>query len=140
MKDTVYHSLLRIATATLAIMLIFDSGLLSPVTHELSLDTQRYLANVIGIQARVEPTELNTLTAELTKRDKELTQREQAVSEREIAVSVATEQTDSSDSISTYIMSILLFILLVLIVTNYVLDYFRYIDKNRIASQNEKLV
>jgi hypothetical protein len=73
---------------------------------------------VIGINASVAPTELNTLTAQLT-------QREQELREREIAVQLKEESPSESTDMSTYILSILLFILLVLIVLNYALDYIR---------------
>jgi sulfur transfer complex TusBCD TusB component (DsrH family) len=137
MKDTAYHSILRITTLTLAIMLVFDSGLLSSTTHEISLDTQHYLANVIGIQASVTPTEINMITAELSQRDRDLTAREQEIEAREISVNLQNEV--SSTDYSTFVLSLLLFILLILIVTNYALDYLRAIDRRRIYS-NEKSV
>ena len=140
MKDSVYHRLLRISALTLAIVLLFDSGILFPETHNLSLNTQHYLAKVIGVQASVEPTELNMLTAELTKREQDLVRREQALKEREISVSLDEDPADThSDNYSTYIMSILLLILLILIVTNYILDYFRMLDARRLIQQNERV-
>ena len=117
MRHTAYHALLRISSLTLALVLLFESGLISPLTQDLSHQAGRHVASVIGINAAVQPTELNTLTAQLTE-------RERALTEREIAVGLKEQGDDSSD-ISTYILSVLLFILLVLIILNYALDYVR---------------
>ena len=125
MQDSAYHSLLRIAGMTLALILLFDSGLLSPVTQEVSQETQKYLASAIGMYAGVEPTELNQLTAELSQRDRLLTERENNVSAREIAVDLDGQGSGSVDY-SSYILSLLLFVVLVLIILNYVFDYIRY--------------
>jgi len=124
MKSTAYHSLLRISALTFAVVLLFDSGLLSPVTGQISQDTQQYLASAIGMQASVVPTELNQLTAELTSRERILAQRESALSEREIAVNLV-EKREGSVDYSSYILSIVLFVILVLIILNYALDYLR---------------
>ena len=118
MEKSVYHVILRISSLTLALVLLFESGLLSPLTKDLSHQAGRHVASVIGINASVAPTELNTLTAQLT-------QREQELREREIAVQLKEESSSESTDMSTYILSILLFILLVLIVLNYALDYIR---------------
>ena len=124
MKDSTYHSVLRISALSLALILLFDSGLLSPITREISQDTQQYLASAIGMQASVRPTELNQITAGLTQRDRDLTQRENDVAAREIAVDLERRQ-NSPSGYSTYLMSIVLFIILVLILLNYALDYIR---------------
>lgn len=121
-----YHVLLRVSALTLALVLLFDSGLLSPLTKQLSHNTQDYLANAIGVQARVQPTELNQYTAQLTQYEQELNQREAAIEEREISVGLTTGvERQSNSDLSTYILSVILFILLVLIILNYVLDFVR---------------
>lgn len=137
MQNTSYHSLLRISALTLAVVLLFDSGLLSPVTSQISQNTQMYLASAIGMQASVVPTELNQITAGLSERDRVLTQRESDISAREIAVNLEEKGSPTTD-FSSYIMSVLLFIILVLIVLNYALDYVRY--RERIMQYtNEKM-
>jgi len=136
MKDSMYHIILRISAVTLALVLLFDSGLLSPVTAKISQNTQMYVATAIGMQASVAPTELNQYTAELTARDRLLTKREQDIDAREIAVNLV-ESGDSTDY-STYILSVLLFIILVLIVLNYVLDYIR-VTKQVSRQHDEKM-
>lgn len=124
MQQSLYHSLLRVASSALALVLLFDSGLVLPVTKELSQNTQLYLGNVIGVSAGVEPNELNVITAALTKKEQELNAREQEIKEREIKLNDNTTSLPSNDS-STFVLSIILFILLALIVLNYGLDFAR---------------
>lgn len=123
MKDSLYHAVLRVTALTLALVLLFDSGLLSDSTAQISQNTQSYIATAIGMRASVAPTELNQYTAELTARDRVLTQRESDVAAREIAVDL--KDSSKRPDYSTYIISVLLFIILVLMVLNYVLDYLR---------------
>ena len=117
MQYSVYHIFLRISALTTAIVLLFVSGVVVSGTKDLASNTQLYLANAIGIQAQVPANEVNTLSAELLKRDAE-------ISQREIAVTLKESKQDTSD-ISTFILSVLLFVLLVLIILNYVLDFIR---------------
>ncbi len=124
MQHSLYHSLLRVASAAVALVLLFDSGFVLPITKELSHNTQLYLGNVIGVSAGVEATELSLMTAELTKKEQELNVREQEVKEREITLNSNPLATQSPDT-STFILSIILFILLTLIILNYALDFVR---------------
>ncbi len=124
MQHSLYHSLLRVATASLALVLLFDSGFVLPVTKELSNNTQLYLGNVVGVSAGVEATELSLMTAELTKKEQELITREQEIKEREIKLDNNPLGSQSSDT-STFVLSVILFILLTLIVLNYALDFVR---------------
>jgi hypothetical protein len=121
--ESLYHRVLRVSAVVCALMLLFESGLVSPVTKQLSVETHQYLANAVGVGASVGPTELNSLTSELTKQKLALEAREQAVKEREIEIGLAEGQ--SSNETSTYVLSGILFILLVLIILNYTLDYLR---------------
>ncbi len=125
MQATTYHSLLRISAVVFAFILLFDSGLLTPATKAVSLQTQSYVANVIGVTAGVEPNELNTITAELTQQKVALEAREQVLATREIAVARNSEVTNEPFDYSTFVISIILFILLVLILLNYGLDFAR---------------
>jgi hypothetical protein len=118
--------LLRIALLVFAVSLVFDSGLVYPVTKELSHNTQVYIASAVGVGASVPPTELNVITAELTKKEQDLLKREVSLRERELNVGLGGEVVSTNNNYSTYILSILLFIILVLIVVNYALDYRRY--------------
>lgn len=126
LTETWYHSVLRISIVVFALLLLFDSGALLPETERLSKQTQNYFANAVNVTARVEPTELNQLTAKIAQRDRELDEREAALAVAEREVSVQSNASPAADSeVSTYILSIILFILLVLIVLNYGLDYAR---------------
>jgi hypothetical protein len=121
-QNSMYHSLLRVAALVCALVLVFESGLLHDSTRMMASQTHLYLANAIGMTASVQPTELNQITAELTRKENELAAREAALREREISVDiVAGGGTDNT----TYVLASILFILLVLIILNYTLDYLR---------------
>ncbi|NCT01638.1 hypothetical protein GW766_00055 [Candidatus Parcubacteria bacterium] len=122
-QDSNYHRFLRTAALLCALVLAFESGLVRESTKDISKQTHLYLANVIGMSAAVQPNELNQITAELTKKERELAAREAALREREITVELSTGMGDSSTA--TYILSSVLFILLILILLNYTLDYLR---------------
>jgi len=119
-----YHRVLRVSALVFAITLVFESGLLSKTTANLSQNTHLYLANAVGMSAGVAPTELNQYTAALTQKERELTARESALQEREIAVDL-NQGGATANSTATYLLASILFILLLLILLNYVLDYLR---------------
>ncbi len=125
-----YHRILRVSLVVCALMLVFDSGLISDSTARLSNGTQNYLANAVGMTASVAPTELNQFTAQLTEREQELSSREAALREREIAVGL--NEGGQANDYSTYLLASILFILLVLVILNYVLDYLR--SKERVSA------
>jgi len=103
---------------------LFQAGLVSHTTALLATNTQLYLANAVGVTVGVAPTEINQITAELTKKTTELKQREELLHQREIAVELGSNTSALQDR-STFILGSVLFILLVLIVLNYVLDFVR---------------
>lgn len=122
-SDTTYHRVLRVMSVVCAVVLLFESGIISPITRQLSVETHQYLANAVGVGASVDPTELNSLTSELTKQKLALQAREQQITEREIEIGLAAGA--SANQTSTYVLSGILFILLVLIILNSTLDYLR---------------
>jgi len=126
LEHTRYHSLLRVSMIVAAVMLVYDSGILAPVTREHSTMTQQYLANAVGVSVGVPENELNAMTAEITERERELDEREAALNEREIAArDFGTQENSEESDVSTYILSAILFTLTVLIVLNYAMDYVR---------------
>jgi hypothetical protein len=120
-----YHRILRISALVFACVLVFESGLISDTTSRLSTQTHSYLANAIGVGASVQPTELNRYTAQLTQRERELDAREEAIAQREIEVELAGGPGGQQNETATYLLASILFILLLLILLNYVLDYLR---------------
>lgn len=124
LEKTLYHSLLRISVCVMAVVLVFHSGLLSKTTANLSISTQQYLASAVGVQVGVGPTEVNILTARITELERDL-----EVSERQIAVNLSTESNPPAEDKSTFVLSTILFILLLLIILNYALDYIRVQDE-----------
>lgn len=108
-----------------ACVLVFDSGIYSPITKQLADTTIAYLASVgtgVGATATVPVNEVNTLSAQLREQKEILDAREATLNEREIE---ARSYNTSSTDYSTYIMSVILFILTVLLVLNYVMDWTR---------------
>ena len=63
LDESMYHRVLRVFSVVCALVLLFESGLVSPVTKQLSVETHQYLANAVGVGASIEPTELNSLTS-----------------------------------------------------------------------------
>jgi hypothetical protein len=120
LENSLYHSFLRVAISVFALLLVFDSGLMFGSTAEISNLTTRYMANVVGVTVGVAPTELNQLTGRITELETEL-----AAKERLIAVNVRDNASGSKVDYSTFILSAILFVLLVLIVLNYSLDFVR---------------
>ena len=125
LQFTTYHKILRISLAVVTCVLVFQSGLLSDVTAQLTTETARYMANAVGVTVGVAPTELNTITADLTKRETALAAREQALNEREINIGLNGEGGGLSQSTTTFLLATVLFILLVLVILNYILDFMR---------------
>jgi magnesium-transporting ATPase (P-type) len=125
LETSLYHRILRVSSVVMAVVLLFESGIISQSTTVMARNTHQYVANAIGMSASVEPTELNTLTAELTKQKTALDAREASIKEREIAVGLAPQETTPMDQKTLYIIVLILCVQLVLIVLNYILDFFR---------------
>jgi hypothetical protein len=121
LQNSYYHRTLRVASAVCAFVLLFESGLVVESTARMATNTHQYLANAVSMSAAVQPTELNSLTADLSKQKQLLDAREAQLREREIAV----ELNGGPNQTATYVLSSILFVLLLLIITNYVLDYLR---------------
>ena len=124
-ETSLYHKVLRVSLLVTAFLLVFQSGVFSDATAEITRGTTAYLANAVGMSASVNPTELNQYTAALTQKEQELARREAALSERELAVSVGGGGAGTSSEYGTYLLATVLFILLVLILLNYTLDFLR---------------
>lgn len=121
-----YHKFLRISLVAVALVLLFDSGIVVPISKELSDNTVLYLANATGVSLSVPENELNKITTELTRREQELNERETILNQREIATrNFETGDVAAGSNFSTYVLAIILFILTVLIVLNYTLDFAR---------------
>jgi hypothetical protein len=118
LENTLYHSFLRIAICVFAVALIFDSGILLDSTAKISSQAQKQMASAVGVKVGVAPNEVNQLTGRITELERDL-----ALKEREIAVNTSGGAAPANTS--TFILSALLFIMLVLIVLNYALDYLR---------------
>lgn len=117
-----YHTTLLVSALCVAIVLLVQSGSMPWARFSLSSHARHYVASVMSVSAGVEATDLSLLTAELTKKNTELAQREAAVKAREIQAQARDQNPSSAPD---YLLSSLLFLLLVLIVTNYIFDFIR---------------
>ncbi len=123
-QDSTYHKVLRISVVVCAFVLVFESGLFSESTTQISKNAHLYMANAIGMSVSVQPTDLNQITAGITQKQRELEEREAMLVEREISIGLSTSGGSGNDT-AIYVLSSILFILLMLILLNYVLDYLR---------------
>lgn len=132
LEHSLYHSVLRVVALSSALTLLFVSGMISPLTRDITLQTEQYVANAVGASAGVAPTELNQITAALTKQQHELEAREAALTERELAIGLSAAESRNwlSGELATWLNSALLFVVLVLMVINYTLD-FAYRNRQR---------
>ncbi len=128
----IYHKILRVSALLVALILLFDGGFVLPITKQLSDNTIRFLANSSSVTVAVPENELNIITAQLTERERDLAIREASLNEREIAARDFGDGT--SNDISVYLLSSVLFVLTLLILFNYALDIMRA-RKNRYAEQ-----
>lgn len=122
-EQSIYHRTLRVSAVVVAFVLLFESGLIVESTATMAHNTHLYLAQSVGMSASVQPTDLNQITAELTKQQQLLDAREAALRDREVAVQL--NESGVSNDRATFLIAGLLFVLLVLILLNYVLDYLR---------------
>jgi len=127
-----YHSLLRVMVLIFATALVFESGVISPVTKNIAHLSGQQLASVVGMSASIAPNEINVITARLTEKEQELALRENALSEREIALSLGGASSQNGDKV-TFLLATVLFILLLLIILNYILDYLRSKERDYIS-------
>ncbi len=135
-EHSLYHSLLRVSALTLTLTLLFVSGTIHPLTSRVTTQAERYLATTISATAGVAPTELNQITAALTEQQSELDEREATLRERELALGLQAadpERNWLTAELTTWLNSALLFIVLVLLLINYVLDL-RYRRHDRVDS------
>jgi hypothetical protein len=129
LQNSAYHRVLRISVLVFAVVLIFQSGLASESTAKIARGTAAYVATAVGMSAGVQPTQLNQYTAALTQKEQELAAREAALAAREIEIGLSAGEPIRNDS--TYVLASILFILLVLIILNYVLDFLRSQERAR---------
>ena len=138
LEFSLYHKFLRISSVSLATVLLFQSGVMIPATALLSRQTEVYLASVVGVYASVSPTELNQITAGLTAKELALAEREKNVSAREIQIGISDHGSIFNQNKTTFILGSLLFVILVLIILNYALDYWRF--RHTVVDQKNSLL
>lgn len=140
MTTTYYHSVLRVSAVLCCAVLLFVGGFIDPATKQMSEVTGGYLMSAVGASASVESTTLNLMTAALTEQRVALEARESALEERELALGLGSVTAERSTDFSSFILSVFLFILLVLIVLNYLLDFLRVSPYATTNSQSDARV
>lgn len=118
LRHSAYHKILRSSAVVTVLLLVFASGAIVTDTRVLTQSTERYLANVVGVGASVPANDVNTLSGELAKRSDELDRREREIDAR-VRGDIFANPT------VMYTLIAVLALQLLLIVTNYVLDYRR---------------
>lgn len=119
-----YRSFLRIGILVSLITLLFDGGFVVPITKQFSNNAFLYLGSVgSSVLARVEPNEINTLSAQIADRQRELDAREALLRGREIETRDFGQ--GNATDYSTYIITAVLFLLTVLLVLNFAMDFAR---------------
>jgi hypothetical protein len=124
LENSMYHKCLRVTTVIVAFVLMFVSGVVTETSARLSLSTQSYLANAVGVFVGVPENDVNRLTTRIAELEAQVVARDEAIRERDLAIGL--QNGAGSTDTATYVLSGILFILLVLIVLNYALDFVRY--------------
>lgn len=132
LEHSAYHKVLRVFALVMTAVLLFQGGVLSSTTAQLATMTQEYLAAAVGVSVGVPPNELNTLTSRIAELETQVGYKDAQLRERELALGLSSRNGDSYTT--TLILASIQFILLLLIVVNYTLDYFRVRKINRYAA------
>ena len=130
-QSLLYRSLLRVALVITAFLLVFQSGVVDQRTAMLFSLTTDNLGAMVGMSASVAPTEINQITAGLTQQQQLLNAREATIAEREIELGLSSGESQNNSVTTTYVLAAILFIQLVLLVLNYVLDYLRHKEREQ---------
>src|SRR3989344_5688906 len=101
MKNSLYHSFLKIAVCVFAFVLVFDGGLALPATESMSSLTQQHLASVVGVTLGVAPNDVNVLSTRITELETELEAKE-----RLIAVNLQDANSAGSFDVSSSVIRV----------------------------------
>ncbi|MBY0310046.1 hypothetical protein K2Q16_02805 [Patescibacteria group bacterium] len=121
LEHSAYHKILRVSCVVMATVLIFESGLFTSATARLADQTGLYLANAVGVYVGVSENGVNTLTTRIAELEQEVGKKDAMLRDLDVGLlgSAGTSPT------STFVLAGILFIMLVLIVLNYALDFVR---------------
>lgn len=134
-QSILYRSVLRVSLVVMAVILVFQAGLVDDRTTVLFSETITQLSASVGMSVSVAPTEYNEITAELTKQQNLLAQREQQIAQREINLGLNAGESTASQT-TTYVLASILFVQLLLIILNYGLDYLRAREQKYVPLQS----
>lgn len=123
LEHSPYHKTLRVMALVVMVVMLFQGGLVSKSTTELASITGEYLTAAVGVSVGVPQNELNTLTTRIAELETQVGYKDAQLRERELEIGLSSR--DNSSYSVTIILASIQFILLLLIVVNYTLDYFR---------------
>lgn len=123
LEHSAYHKTLRVSVVVFAAVLLFVSGFFSPLTAQLSNRTTNYLASAVGVYVGVPENDTNRLTTRIAELEAQVVDQNTQLRERDLATGLRDGFGGSQTT--TYVLSGILFIMLVLIVLNYALDFYR---------------
>lgn len=104
-------------------VLMFQSGLYSKTTAQLSVVTGNYLAAAVGVSVGVPENDVNVLTKKIAELETQVGAKDAQLRERELSLGLNSQ--DRTGTRVTMILAGIQLVLLVLIVVNYALDYVR---------------
>jgi hypothetical protein len=123
LDHSIYHKVLRVSATILAAVLLFQSGFFTPLTAQLSSRTGQYLASAVGVSVGVPGNDTNRLTTRIAELEAQVGAADIQLRERSLETGLSAGFGGSATT--TYLLSAILFIMLVLIVLNYALDFYR---------------
>lgn len=123
LEHSAYHKSLRVVTLVMSFVLVFQSGLLSNSTAQLSTITGQYLVAAVGVSVGVPENDLNVLTTRIAELESQVGYKDAQLRERELALGLSDQ--GASQGRVTLILAAIQLVLLLLIVVNYGLDYWR---------------
>lgn len=123
LEHSAYHKTLRVSSVIFAAVLLFQSGFFSPLTAQLSDRTTQYLASAVGVHVGVPENDTNRLTTRIAELEAQVVDQNTQLRERDLATGL--REGFGGSPTATFLLSGILFIMLVLIVLNYALDFYR---------------
>lgn len=98
-SESIYHKLLRVSSLLFAFLLIFSSGLVSPLTSQLTENSAKYAANLVNANSSL-----------VDSQNEPILTQESVVGE-------------GSNETYTYLFAVILFVILLLMLLNYSLHF-----------------
>lgn len=123
LEHSPYHKTLRVLSVVMVCVLMFQSGLYSKTTAQLSVVTGNYLTAAVGVSVGVPENDVNVLTKKIAELETQVGAKDAQLRERELSLGLNSQE--NTGTRVTLILAGIQLVLLILIVVNYALDYLR---------------